>query len=104
MSGGSSVDVSQIKMTYRDKNINQDIPFLSSTGPTNSTYVVTQPDGVTLLTILDTGKLAKFNVAPPADINTPYHTFALEIKPPTGGVLLLERTCPARIDQVTDLN
>jgi archaellin len=29
--------------------------------------------------------------------------FALEIKPPQGGVLVLERTTPARIDQVMDL-
>jgi hypothetical protein len=27
----------------------------------------------------------------------------MEIKPPTGGVLLLERTSPAKIDVVTDL-
>ena len=31
-------------------------------------------------------------------------TFALEFKPPTGGVLLIERTAPAQIDTVTDLH
>ncbi len=31
-------------------------------------------------------------------------TFAIEIKPPQGAVLLLERTTPARIDYVTDLH
>jgi flagellin FlaB len=34
----------------------------------------------------------------------PYHTFQLEIKPPKGAVLVLERTLPARIDQIVNLN
>jgi flagellin FlaB len=33
----------------------------------------------------------------------PYHTFSLEIKPPVGAVLTLERTIPARVDQIVNL-
>jgi flagellin FlaB len=33
----------------------------------------------------------------------PYHTFRLELKPPVGAVLVLERTLPARVDQIVDL-
>jgi flagellin FlaB len=33
----------------------------------------------------------------------PYHTFQLELKPPVGAVLVLERTIPARVDQIINL-
>jgi flagellin FlaB len=33
----------------------------------------------------------------------PYHKFSLEIKPPVGAVLVLERTIPARVDEVINL-
>lgn len=33
----------------------------------------------------------------------PYHTFQLELKPPTGAVLVLERTIPARVDRIVNL-
>ena len=33
----------------------------------------------------------------------PYHTFSLEVKPPVGAVLTLERTIPARVDQIVNL-
>ena len=33
----------------------------------------------------------------------PYHKFAIEIKPPVGAVLSLERTIPARVDAVVNL-
>jgi archaellin len=33
----------------------------------------------------------------------PYHRFSLEIKPPVGAVLVLERTIPARVDEVINL-
>jgi flagellin FlaB len=34
----------------------------------------------------------------------PYHEFQLEIKPPIGAVLILERTIPARVDQIINLD
>ncbi len=35
---------------------------------------------------------------------TAYHTFTLEVKPPNGAVLIIQRTVPARIDQLVNLN
>jgi len=57
--------------------------------------------------MLEEGELAEISVAgleasldPDLGVNT---TFAIEVKPPTGAVLLLERTTPAYIDKVMDL-
>jgi archaeal flagellin FlaB len=33
----------------------------------------------------------------------PYHEFSLEVKPPVGAVLILERTIPARVDEIINL-
>ena len=33
----------------------------------------------------------------------PYHKFSLEIKPPVGAVLVMERTIPARVDEIINL-
>ena len=33
----------------------------------------------------------------------PYHTFQIELKPPVGAVLNLERTLPARVDEIVNL-
>jgi flagellin FlaB len=41
--------------------------------------------------------------ATPEQLPGPYHTFQLEVKPPTGAVLVLERTLPARVDQIVNL-
>ena len=41
--------------------------------------------------------------ATPEQMPGPYHTFHLEIKPPSGAVLVLERTLPARVDQIVNL-
>ena len=34
----------------------------------------------------------------------PYHTFTLEVKPPVGAVLPIERTVPARVSQYVNLH
>jgi flagellin FlaB len=34
----------------------------------------------------------------------PYHKFQLEVKPPVGAVLVLERTVPARVNQIVNLH
>ena len=41
--------------------------------------------------------------ATPEEMPGPYHRFELEIKPPSGAVLILERTIPARANQVVNL-
>ena len=100
VAGGSSVDVSKITMTYRDKNSSYDVPF--GTGTVN--FTVTNPAGAALpKNILEQGGLGVFTVTPQSALSTSYWTFGLEIKPPTGGTLLVERTTPAKIDTVTDL-
>jgi archaeal flagellin FlaB len=33
----------------------------------------------------------------------PYHRFSIEVKPPVGAVLILERTIPARVDEIINL-
>ena len=41
--------------------------------------------------------------ATPEMLPGPYHEFQLEVKPPVGAVLVIERTLPARIDQIVNL-
>ncbi len=41
--------------------------------------------------------------ATPEQMPGRYHRFQLEVKPPVGAVLVLERTIPARIDQIINL-
>ena len=105
VAGGSSQDLSKVKITYRDKNFNKELSYSASTtvGTDNWIALDLEQTTPTALTILSAGKIAKIIVDPPTAI-TSYQTFGLEIKPPTGGVLLLERTAPAQIDTVTDLH
>ena len=104
VAGGSSQDLSKVKITYRDKNYNKELTYNSGTTVSADNWIALdlEQSTATALTILSAGKIAKIVVDPPTAI-TSYQTFALEIKPPTGGVLLLERTAPAQIDTVTDL-
>ena len=37
------------------------------------------------------------------EMPTAYHTFRLEVKPPVGAILPIERTIPARVNQIVDL-
>ena len=41
--------------------------------------------------------------ATPEMLPGPYHQFQLEVKPPVGAVLIIDRTLPARIDQIVNL-
>jgi flagellin FlaB len=41
--------------------------------------------------------------ATPEQMPTAYHTFRLEVKPPVGAVLPIERTIPARVSQIVNL-
>jgi len=41
--------------------------------------------------------------ATPEQLPGPYHEFQLEVKPPVGAVLVLERTIPARVDEIVNL-
>jgi archaeal flagellin FlaB len=44
------------------------------------------------------------DLSPLATNVTAYHTFVLEVKPPNGAILIIERTVPARINQLVNLN
>ena len=104
VAGGSSQDLSKVKMTYRDTDSNTDIAYATGAGvPAANTWVATNTAASSAVTILTTGTLARIQVALPASIIAD-QVFALEIKPPTGGVMLIERTAPAQIDVVTDLH
>ncbi|MBI5302718.1 MAG: hypothetical protein HY868_11315 [Chloroflexi bacterium] len=106
VAGGSSVDLSKVKITYRDSSANTDLTYDSAVSSTagSGKWVVTQPPANTAtLQILSAGNLAKIRVYLITAV-TANKTFALEVKPPTGGTLQIERTAPAQIDVVTDLH
>jgi len=50
--------------------------------------------------------LAPINAAAasPEERLTAYHTFTLEVKPPIGAILSIERTIPARVSQLVNLH
>ncbi len=111
VAGGSSVDLSKVKMTYRDSANNQDVA-IASADCTATAYPaaaygwsVMQPNGTVLTNcILKSGSIAKMVVNLGTNVVTANKVFALELKPPTGGVVQIERTAPAQIDTVTDLH
>jgi archaeal flagellin FlaB len=104
VAGGSSVDLSKVKIAYRDKNTTEDLTYTSSVTATNGLWIATQPPANnTNVQILSSGNMAKIRVKRATPLTANW-TFALEVKPPTGGVLQIERTCPAAIEVVTDLH
>ncbi|CAG0947820.1 hypothetical protein ANRL1_04588 [Anaerolineae bacterium] len=104
VAGGSSVDLSKVKITYRDTGVNTDLSYATGTTSTAGNWVATQPPANTAtVQILSAGNLAKIRVYLNAAL-VANKTFALEVKPPTGGTMQIERTCPAAIDVVTDLH
>jgi len=104
VAGGQSVDLSRVKMAYRDASNNVDIAYLTGTAnPANDQWIATTTDGATAVQILKAGELARIKVNPSQTIDV-NRVFSLQITPPSGAVLSLERTAPAQIDQVTDLH
>ncbi len=106
VAGGSSQDLSKANITYRDSTTNQNLTYLAGTGaPGSNQWTATKPDGTSLGTppILNAGALALITVQPTTAISA-NQTFALQVTPVTGGVLLIQRTAPAQITQVTDLH
>jgi flagellin FlaB len=104
VAGGSSVDLTKVTMTYRDTTTNADLTFdTGTTAPAANHWISTNTAGGAAVTILGAGQLAHITVEAPAGI-TANQTFSLQVTPPTGGVLLIQRTAPAQITQVTDLH
>ena len=104
VAGGSSVDLSKVKMTYRDSSNNTDLTYTTALTSTAGNWVATKlPPDTGTVQILAAGNLAKIRVYLSNAI-TANQTFALEVKPPSGGTMQIERTAPAQIDAVTDLH
>jgi len=104
VAGGQSVDLSKVKVMYRDSSNNVDVAYLAGTAdPGDDQWIATTTDGATEVTILKSGELARFKVNP-AQLIDKNRVFTLQITPPSGAVLTIERTAPAQIDQVTDLH
>lgn len=104
VAGGSSTDLSKLKIMYRDTTSNVDLTYDNGVSPSAGEWsAMTAASSPTAMTILNSGALAKIKVKLSSAL-TANQVFALEIKPPTGGVMQIERTCPAQIDQVTDLH
>jgi len=104
VAGGSSVDLSKVNVMFRDSTHNTNLVYNTGTTPGAGEWVaVTSAATPAAMTILGQGTLAKIKVKLSAALAA-NQVFALEVKPPTGGILLIERTCPAQIDAVTDLH
>ena len=109
--GGSSADLSRFVIHYRTTTINRAMSRTSTVCATTAPSL-TGPafdnmwcDGKTASDILTVGEVVKIAVQiPAADVIGANQVFSLEIKPPTGGLVLLERTAPAQIGWVTDLH
>jgi len=102
VAGGEPVDLTsgtgrKVSIDYRDSTqVKSNISWSVTISPTNNTN-----------NLLEQGELARITV-PLSDTNgianlVANTKFALEIKPPSGPVILLERTAPAYIDAVMDL-
>ena len=104
VSGGSSVDLSKVNIVYRDTANNTNLTYVAGIGaPGASQWTATDPAAGAQVTILSAGALAMITVSQPATIAA-NQTFSLQVTPPTGAVLLIQRTAPAQISQVTDLH
>jgi flagellin FlaB len=113
VSGGSSVDLAKVTMFYRDQTINQLLgkqttncaatvqPTAADTWCIDDSTLATADQGKDY-TILKSGNIVKIRVFLTTAI-APNITFAIEVKPPSGGTMLIERTAPALISAVTDL-
>ena len=107
--GGDSIDftppstnvTSLVVMQYSDA-----YQLLESVNWTMTKLNTTDPDNM-----LDENELFQITVdlsAASANVSEeqkpgPYHIFRLEIKPPIGAILVIERTIPARVDQIVNL-
>ena len=104
VAGGSSVDLSKVNIVYRDSTQNANLTYDTGfTAPVANHWIATDTAAAAGVTILSAGTLGMITVQAPAGI-VANQTFSLQVTPPTGGVLLIQRTAPAQISQVTDLH
>jgi flagellin FlaB len=102
--GGAATDLSRLKITFRDVNRSIDLRYNNGTMPGMDEWsVVSLAIAPTPVTLLQPGDLAKIKIM----LTNPIvhdQTFALQVVPQNGGVLLIERTAPAQITTITDLH
>ena len=120
-----TANAAKIRISYRDLTINKDLTAaddggtaatpLDYTAGAGKWYVSVCTNCKPLATcnttaggnacILVPGALARIHAyIPTAATLINNQTFAIEIKPPTGGTMLIERTLPAALDSFTDLH
>jgi flagellin FlaB len=111
VAGGQPVDLTPTTgkqvttLSYRDKYQNINLNTATSPALWDVSWVGKNNGD----DILEPGELAQIQVTLPVSGTNacplgPNQSFGIEIKPPQGGVLQMERTTPARIDTVTDLH
>ena len=108
VAGGQPVDLTPsvgkqvTTLAYRDKYQNVDLNATTGSKLWDVSWIGKNNSD----NILEPGELAQVevNVSGLTCNLGPNTTFGVEVKPPQGGVLLIERTTPARIDTVTDLH
>ena len=113
VAGGSPIDLTDTigkqvtTITYRDQYQTYDLNAITGTNKIWTVSWIGKSNGDN---ILETGELAQITVdlSKVTGMDTacplgPNRTFTIEIKPPNGAVLSMQRTTPARIDLVTDL-
>jgi flagellin FlaB len=96
VSGGSPVNIDDIIVEYRSST------FRDANITITPTWIVSQeatPDS-----LLEEGEVVEFSAAIPAGAALgPNTQFTLEIKPPSGGILLINRTTPAGLSAFMEL-
>ena len=106
VAGGQPVDLTDtdgsqvVRLAYRDQNQSVDL----NDGAHWTVNFVGSNNGDE---ILESNELAEITVVLSGTLSTNLSTnktFAIEVVPPSGAVLLIERTTPAKIDTVTDLH
>jgi flagellin FlaB len=93
----SSANISPLVVSYMDSN--NLIPTMN--------WTITKLSTINSDNLLDPNELFLMTITVPTSGNVsigPYHKFTLEIKPPDGPVLTIERTIPARVSQYVDLH
>jgi flagellin FlaB len=93
----SSSNISAVVISYNDAN--NMLPSLN--------WTLTKLSTINADNLLDPSELFMVTVIMPTSGNVsigPYHRFSLEVKPPDGPVLSVERTTPARISQYVNLH
>jgi flagellin FlaB len=93
----SSANISPLVVSYMDS---------SNLIPTMN-WTITKLSTINSDNLLDPNELFLMTITVPTSGNVsigPYHKFTLEIKPPDGPVLTIERTIPARVSQYVDLH